>query len=72
MKDIVRRLRTQAVTRQDSKVNQLVKIVNGACVLNSFSNAPFKLALKFGTLLNCKTRENMHKVRMDDHSKQQN
>ena len=72
MKDVVRRRRTQAVTRQDSKVNQLVKIVNGAYVLNSFPNAPFKLAFKFGMLHNCKTRENMHKVRMDDQSKQRN
>ena len=70
MRDVVRRLQTQIVMSQDLRVNQLVKIVNSAHILNSFLDAPFKLALKFRTLLNCKTKENMLKVSIDDQSKQ--
>ena len=58
-KNVVGRLQTQATTFQSSRVNQLIKIFDGACVFNNRLNMHSKFTLELGTLLNCKTSGNI-------------
>ena len=54
-KNVVGRLRTQPMTSQSSRVNQLVKIFDGTCVFNNRLNMPSEFTIELGTLLNYKT-----------------
>jgi len=56
-KDVVRRLWPQIVTSQSSWINELVKIFNSTCVLNSLLNMLLKLTFKLGTLFHYKVEE---------------